>query len=135
MLALEIVTDALRGIGVISEIDTPSAEQGQDGVRRLNELMASLAEDGIDLGWVPVEDTADAVVLPAGEVRSIKAQLGVNMASIYGAEIPQQVASVAGYGYARMLRNALLMAQTAVSLASISHGEGAAPLYDINRGY
>ena len=135
MLALEIVTDALRGIGVISEIDTPSAEQGQDGVRRLNELMASLVEDGIDLGWVPVEDTADAVVLPAGEVRSIKALLGVNMASIYGAEVPQQVASVAGYGYARMLRNALLMAQTAVSLASISHGEGSAPLYDINRGY
>lgn len=135
MLALEVVTDALRNIGVISEIDTPSAEQGQDGVRRLNELMASLAEDGIDLGWVPIEDTADAVVLPAGEVRSIKALLGVNMAAIYGAEVPQQVASVAGYGYARMLRNALLMAQTAVSLASISHGEGSAPLYDINRGY
>lgn len=135
MLALEIVTDALRNIGVISEVETPSAEQGSDGVRKLNELMASLEEDGIDLGWVPIEDTADTVVLPAGEVRSIKALLASNMASIYGSEIPQPVASIAGYGYARMLRNALLMSQTAVSLRTISHGTGSSDGYDITRGY
>jgi hypothetical protein len=135
MLALEIVTDALRNIGVISEIETPSAEQGADGVRKLNELMASLAEDGIDLGWVPIDDTGDTVVFPAGEVRSIKALLSANLAPIYGAEIPSPVAAVAGSGYSRMLRNALILSQNAASLSTIHHGSGSVSNYDIERGY
>ena len=135
MLALEIVTDALRNIGVISEIDSASAEQGSDGVRKLNELMASLAEDGIDLGWAPIDDTGDTVVFPAGEVRSIKALLAVNMAPIYGADVPAAVASIAGSGYSRMLRNALILSQNAVSLCTVSKGTGTDYEYDIVRGY
>ena len=135
MLALEYVTDALRYIGVISETETPSAEQGADGVRKLNELMASLEEDGIDLGYAQIADTADTVVIPLGEVRTVKALLAVNMAPIYGAEITEVVANVAGTGYSRMLRNALLLAQIPAPLPTASHGAGGQYAYDINRGY
>ncbi len=135
MLALEIVTDALRYIGVISETETPSAEQGADGVRKLNELMASLEEDGRDFGYAQIADTADTVVCPLGEVRTIKALLAVNMSPIYGAAIPEVVANVAGTGYQRMLRNALLLAQMPAELATASHGAGAQYTYDIERGY
>lgn len=135
MLALEIVTDALRNIGVISETETPSAEQGADGVRKLNELMASLAEDGIDLGWPQIADTSVSVSIPLGEVRTIKALLAINMAPIYGAVVTEPVAAVAGAGYTRMLRNAMLLAQRPASLWTVSHGEGSESTYDIQRGY
>lgn len=135
MLALEIVTDALRNIGVIAETETPSAEQGSDGVRKLNELMASLAEDGVDVGFAPISDTSDTVVIPLGDVRTIKALLAINMAPIYGAEIPEVVASIATSGYSRMLRNALLLAQHPVDLCTVSSGTGSSYEYDVERGY
>lgn len=135
MLALEFVTDALRYIGVIDETETPSAEQGADGVKKFNELMASLAEDGIDLGWVPVSSTSSTVVIPAGEVRSIKALLGANLAPIYGAEIPPAVSIIGSAGYSRMLSNALILSQNAASLATVSRGTGSVYEYDINVGY
>jgi hypothetical protein len=107
MLALEFVTDALRGIGVLSEIETPSAEQGSDAVRKLNELMASLAEDGIDLGFAPIADTSAAVDIPLGHVATIKMLLAVRCADLYGADVPEVVAGIASNGYNRLLARAV----------------------------
>jgi hypothetical protein len=107
MNVLEIVTDALRDINVIGETQTASAEQGSTAVRKLNEIMASLAEDGIDLGFAPVANTAATIDLPLGAVSTIKALLSVACASIYGAEIPAQVAGKAESGYNRLLGQAV----------------------------
>lgn len=107
MLILEVVTDALRNIGVLGVTQTPDAEQGADGVRKLNELMASLAEDGIDLGYAPSSSTADTIVLSLGAVSTIKALLSLRMAPIYGADIPLAVAESASAGYNRLLGQAV----------------------------
>jgi hypothetical protein len=107
MLVLDLATDTLRQLGVISEIETPSAEQGQDAVTKLNDLMASLAEDGIDLGYNPKATTADSIVLPAGHVATIKAMLGVALAESYGLPPPPVMSAFAEGGYKRLLRNAL----------------------------
>src|SRR5689334_2002774 len=107
MLILEVVTDALRNIGVLGVTDTPDAEQGADGVRKLNELMASLTADGIDLGYAQSGSTADTIVLPLEHVSTVKALLSLRMAPIYGAEIPLAVAASADAGYQRMLTQAM----------------------------
>jgi hypothetical protein len=107
MLVLDIVTDSLRQIGIIGESETPSADQGQDAVTRLNDLMASLAEDDIDLGWNPKDTTGDAAVLPLGEVPVIKALLAINLAGEYGVEVPQPTLKIAHDGYQRLLRKAI----------------------------
>jgi hypothetical protein len=114
MTVLDIITDALRQIGIIGETQTPSAEQGADAVTRLNDLMASLAEDDIDLGWNPKATSADTVSLPLGQVAAIKALLAVNLAGEYGAEIPPLTAATAGEGYKRLLRQGIqnVMKQT-----------------------
>jgi hypothetical protein len=109
MNVLEIVTDALRDINVIGETQSASAEHGSTAVRKLNELMASLAEDGIDLGFAPVANTAATIDLPLGAVSTIKALLSVACASIYGAEISAQVAGKAESGYNRLLGQAVSM--------------------------
>jgi hypothetical protein len=107
MTVNDFITDVLRQLTVISEIDTPSAEQGQDAVTKLNELMASLAEDEIKLGYNPKATTAEDIVLPDGQVSTIKAMLGVRLAEGYGLPVPQIMAAFAESGYKRLLRQSL----------------------------
>lgn len=106
MQALDIITDALKDIGVVGQTATPSAEQGSHAVGKLNDLMASMLEDGIDLGWVEIDSTTDTVVIPVGHVSTIKALLSVALSSVYGAEVPPAVAGKASNGYSRLLGQA-----------------------------
>jgi hypothetical protein len=134
MLVLELVTDALRDIGVLAEIDTPSAEQGADAVRKLNELMAALAEDGVDLGYAPIADTASTVEIPLGHVGAIKAMLGMACAPLYGADVPASVAYVADRGRVRLLGLAFSLAVERAQSDTLPSGNGQSGRYDILNG-
>ncbi len=135
MNVLEIVTDALRDIAVLGETDTPSTEQGQTAVRKLNELMASMAEDGIDLGYAPVANTAATIDLPLGAVSTIKAMLSVACAPIYGAEVPAQVAGKAESGYNRLLGKAVSLQIERAQSNTLPAGQNQRYRWDITRGW
>ena len=112
MIVLELITGALRRAGIIGEAESPSAEEGADAVTRLNDMMAAMAEDGIDLGWNPKATTAETVVLPLGHVGTLKAMLAVMLADEYGTEVSPSTAAEASDGYKRLLRQALQMQMT-----------------------
>lgn len=136
MNVLELATDALRDLGVISEIDTPSAEQGQIFVRKLNELMATLAEDGIDLGYAPVSTTTDTVVLPLGHVSTIKALCAIRCAPMYaGSVVPPLIAALAESGYNRLLGQAVSMQIERAQSSTLPFGENQRYGFDITEGY
>src|SRR4051812_25375511 len=124
MVVLDLVTDTLRQLGVISEIETPSAEQGQDAVTKLNDLMASLEVDGIDLGYNPKATTAEALVLPAGHVVTIKAMLGVALAESYGLSPPPIMSAMAEAGYKRFIRYVVNDTMRQTSTTNVGYGEG-----------
>jgi hypothetical protein len=107
MLVLDLVTNALRDIAVIGETDSPTAEQGEDAVTRLNEIMASLEESGISLGYNPKADTADTIVLPPGHVLTIRALLAISLCDVYPRAVPAFIAAMADSGYKRLLRQAI----------------------------
>jgi hypothetical protein len=107
MLVLELVTDSLRRIGIIAESEDPSAEEGQDAVTRLNDLMFEKAEQGVDIGWNKKATTADTVVLPDGVLNGIKAELAELLAVEYGVELPPLVVRDAEQSRNRLLRMAL----------------------------
>jgi hypothetical protein len=107
MQAVELITDSLRIVGILSEIDTASAEQGAIGVTRLNDLMASLAEDGIDLGYAPLTDSTDDVLLPLGHVGAVKYMLGLLLCVDYGVDPQPMCVDRASSGYERLLRQAI----------------------------
>lgn len=125
MLVLDIATDALRRIGVIGETQTPSAEQGQSAVTRLNDLMSQWQEKGVYLGWNPKATTADTAVLPQGLVHGIKAQLAEQLASDYGVleMMPVKVAMDAEESRNMLQRNALQQAFSAPDLGNLSYGQ------------
>jgi hypothetical protein len=127
MLVLELVTGSLRRAGIIGEAETPSAEEGADAVLRLNDMMAAMAEDGIDFGWNPKSTTADTAVLPLGHIESVKDMLVVKLADEYGTEVSALTARSAADGYQRMLRQAIN--------AAMREKVSDAPQGDRQRGY
>lgn len=133
MTVNDLVTDVLRNLGIISEIATPSAEQGQDAVTKLNDLVFDLAEDGIDIGFNPKATTAEAIALPDGDKAGLKAMLGVRLCDTYGASVPSVMAAMADAWYKRKLRQALhaTMRQTVSDAPS---GEARNSYYDIYTG-
>jgi hypothetical protein len=134
MLVLDLVTDALRQITVIGQTATPSAEQGQDAVKKLNDLMASLAEDGIDFGYNPKATTAESIELPLGHVAAIQALLGARLCDGYGIPVPPGVAAVAEGGYQRMLRNAIYAEARETRTDNAPRGNAQGYVWDITSG-
>lgn len=107
MTIVDFVTDVLRQLSVISEIATPSAEQGQDAVTKLNDLMADLEADGIDRGFNQKATSAENIVLPDGDRAGIKAMLGIRLCEGYGLPIPPVMGAMADGWYKRALRESL----------------------------
>ena len=107
MTVVDFITDVLRQLAIISEIETPSAEQGQDAVTKLNELMAELAEDGIDRGYNPKATSAEDIVLPDGDKAGVKALLGTRLCEGYGLPVPPVMGALAVAWYNRALRESL----------------------------
>lgn len=134
MLVLDIVTGSLRMIGVIGETQTPSAEQGQASVDRLNDLMHQWAEKGVELGWNTKSTTADTVVLPLGFVGGIKAQLAELLANDYGVDLPPVVARDAEDSRTMLNRQALQMSFGRPNLYSMPMGESNPGAFDITTG-
>jgi hypothetical protein len=134
MQALEVITDSLRDLGILSEVEAPSPQQGQFGVRKLNELMATLLEDGIDLGWSPITTTTDTVVIPAGHVSTIKAMMSVAQSSTYGIDANAVVAGRASSGYQRLLGQAFTLANERAQSNTLPVGESQRLGYSILTG-
>lgn len=123
MILLTLFTDSLRSLGIISEIETPSAEQGVAALRAFNNLTASMAEDGIDLGYAPTDDPTDDVPFPLGVVGTLVALLAQVQSSEYGVAVPPAVAGIAERGYNRLLGQAVSLQITSARSDTLPCGE------------
>lgn len=121
--ALEMIADALRLVNVIDEVKQPSAEQGVNGLRSMNQLLADWERDGIRLGWHVIASTNETLPLAAEDERGVKYNLAVEFAGEYGIEPSAKVQAIAEETYARLAKGAL---QTVVADLSGLPGESAA---------
>lgn len=133
MNVLDLVTGSLRDATVVGQTKTPSAEQGADAVIRLNQLMASLEEDGINLGYNPKSTTADTLALPDGEVVTIRALLTVSLCDTYGLPVPPVSGATAKAGYDRLLRKAIYSSMNETRTDNAPRGNAQGAWYDITR--
>lgn len=134
METLDLITQSLRSIGVIDATQAPSAEQGAQALNNLNRLMASLAEDGIDLGYAPTTDITDDVLIPLGHVATIEALLAKKEASFRGIDIPNDVEETSQAGYNRLLGQAVSMQIQRSQMDTLPTGDNQYAYYDINTG-
>jgi len=62
--ALDVVKGALGFLGVLGAGESPSAEDGADGLALLNTMMRGFPTDGIDYAHTTMTALADAVPMP-----------------------------------------------------------------------
>lgn len=118
----DVITRALRLLGVIMETETPSAEQGADGLSQLNAMMAYWEMDGIHIGYFSGDSTTETLTLDPRYRVPVEYSLAVLLAPQYERDPSPIVAQIASDGYGKLLREAVY--QTRVeSVAQIPAGE------------
>lgn len=128
---LDVIRDALGLLGVLAETETASAEQGEHGLRILNDVMEDWLSAGIDVGQWPQVDINDEYPGPSGVVATVKATLAIHLAPYYEREVRPAVIAMASSGYNRLLRDSVLQKMQEADLSNIPLGQGYAGGFDI----
>src|SRR3954471_16611270 len=92
----DLVTRALQLAGVVGMNRAPSADEMIDGIDTLNEMLASWALDGMDLGLNTLVQT-DEDLIDAAFVKGIRYNLAVELAGAHGIlnELPANIVNSA----------------------------------------
>jgi hypothetical protein len=94
----QVAKAALQRILVqASESDLEPSEY-QDLIFAMNNLMADLAADGVNLGYTQVTDLGDQVTVPVGALRGLIANVAVECAADYGGIVSESLALAAREG-------------------------------------
>ena len=99
-----IVKRALIKAGIRTAESPLTADEIQDGLEQLNDMMASQEASGILLGFTPIENATDIVTVPRHVEASIKATLAVYLTAEYGRSASQVLLAEAANLHSQLLR-------------------------------
>lgn len=127
--ANDVITRALRMIGVLAAGEAASAEDAADALGALNDMLRDWEADGVSLGFAPLSSVGGALGVPDDALRAIKFNLAVELAPEYSTEPSPTVLNTARDTYRQLLGASML-----VSEANFDHLPGVVRKYDINGG-
>lgn len=104
--ASTIVNDALRIMGVASDILAPSPEQQSKGFTVLSGMIAEWVEDEIDIVIVQPYDTTDDIGESSHMTESIKALLAKRLAGYLQIDLEDSAEKMAEFAMDRLLKYA-----------------------------
>ena len=97
--ARETITTALRRLGILSEMETMSADMGADALVILNDMLQGFPARGIHYVHTPLATLDAALNVPDEQTRNVMLMLVWELADEYGVELSPK--KVADYGEAR----------------------------------
>ena len=130
----DVVTDALRELGVVSETDSPSAEQGASALRKLNQMLEGWKESGIDLGYFAQTTLSDTCPIPAYAELGVTLALAARLAGSYGVALSAETATSLDSAYSVILRSAMNAALPEADMSNRPFGEGQTVTWNILAG-
>lgn len=98
--ASQVITDSLLEINVIRPGQALTADQQDQAIRRLNQMMAMWEGDGIRLGYIPIGAVTEILTIPDASVLGVMASLSIHMAPAFGATVSQELIAKAERGMA-----------------------------------
>jgi len=119
---VDIISAALRLIGVLAETETATAEQGAKGLEALNDMLAEWEADGVKLGYPPQDTLGDTFPLESFDL-PVKYGLAARLADEYGRDPPPRVQMIAANSYTRLVRDAVSAELLPVDLTHMPLGE------------
>jgi hypothetical protein len=96
--ASQVIADSLLAINVIRAGQSPTASMLEQGVRRLNQMMALWESDGNEIGYIPVGTVTDILTVPDAAILGIVNNLAIHMAPSFGATVPPEIIALAQLG-------------------------------------
>jgi hypothetical protein len=84
--AHDVITRALRTIGALAAGETADADDAQDALLVLNQMLAGWEIEGIRMG-LPTLALTDQITVPAQHIEGIVMALAVTLAQEYGRQI------------------------------------------------
>lgn len=136
MTNIELITKALLKIGVLNEVETPSAEQGIDALAELNAMLEEWDEAGIRLGWSEQTDLSETAPLPPHAERGVTLMLALALAPSYGgaASVTDAIVGDARMAYDRLHRKAMLANLKESDSRNLPAAEGGTASFNILTG-
>jgi hypothetical protein len=119
-----LIQAALQMLGVVDAHETASAEDAALGLSEMNDLMADLDADGVDLGYVTQDSVNAEFPLGDSDAAQIKPLLAMRLHTFYPAQkIPESLPIRAGKAEARLYRDAVLENMEEASMTNLPLGE------------
>tara|TARA_R110000772_G_scaffold23909_2_gene63554 strand:- start:1342 stop:1812 length:471 start_codon:yes stop_codon:yes gene_type:complete len=105
----QVVKSSLQAILVQASEAQIEASEASDFIFSMNNFMAQLAANGINLGYTEVANLSDTITIPTGALRGLIANMAIEVAPSYGATVTEGVgiAAVAGLKTMRLLGQSL----------------------------
>ena len=125
--ARDLVTMSLRTLGVLHSGETPSAEEANDGLATLNQMLNSWLYEGIDLEYTTITSLNTVIPYPDDHLGPFRYNLAVYMSPDYGIAVTPAIAAMAKNGYDQMRRQYIQIEQLTTDDALL-------PSYNPNNG-
>lgn len=120
----DFIGDALRLLGVISETEAPTAEQGETSLRALNDLMQEWKELGLEIEFGYAELLSDDCEVQPALRLPVLYNLALRLHGNYPAvTLNPTIPMMAERGYARLVRDSVNAALTEASMSQLPAGE------------
>ena len=87
--AESFIKRALTKVGIRASESPLTADEVQDGLDLLNDMLSEWENSGVTMGFLPVENASDEVRVPRNAHSAIKANLAVRTAPEYGRVVQQ----------------------------------------------
>lgn len=126
----DIVTRALRLLGVLYETETASAEQGADALSQLNDMVAYWETDGVRIGYFSGDSTTETLNLDTRYRVPLEYNLALWLAPQFEREPSPIVVAIATDSYGKLLREAV-QANREEGIPQRPQGEGSGYYVDI----
>jgi len=121
---IEIISDSLREINVISEVAEASSEQGKKGLRKLNQMLEIWRENDIDFGWFKQLSTTDVAPVPDWAELGVVSMLAIALAPTYGASVSAELGAVADTAYGMIQRKSISEKLDNTDMTQLPEGQG-----------
>lgn len=101
--ANDIIVRALTRIGIRASETSLQADEIQDGIDLLNDMLIGWEEAGYNLGFSPVAGASDEVRIPRGAKGAVIDHLALRMAPEYSRPVSQALAGSAVLSFNNMI--------------------------------
>lgn len=121
---LQLITDALRGLNVIRESQTPNANQQSHCLRQLNQMMSMWESDQINLQYYNQTDPGATCPIPEWAEQGVTNQLAIRIAGDYGADPLASIVKAADDGMQTILRAVIRIKRETSTMQHLPQGSG-----------